>query len=47
MTLNDYHLDREAAKIFEVSSGELKKYKLLTGEDLGYKPGVAEKALNT
>ena len=47
MTLNKYHLEREAAKIFEVSSGELEKCKLLTGEDLGYKPGVAEKVLNT
>ena len=39
-----YDLDREAAKISALSSGELGKYEYLTGEDLGYKPGVAEKA---
>ena len=38
-----YDLDREAAKIFALSSGELKKYEYLTGEDLGYKPKVLEK----
>ena len=27
-----------------MSSGELEKYEYLTGEDLGYKPGVIEKA---
>ena len=36
-------LDREAAKISALSSGELEKYKYLTGEDLGYKPEVVEK----
>ena len=39
-----YHLDRKAAKISTVSSGELEKYEYLTGEDLRYKPGVVEKA---
>ena len=39
-----YDLDRESAKISTFSSGELGKYEYLTGEDLGYKPGVAEKA---
>ena len=36
-------LDREAAKTSALSSGELEKYKYLTGEDLGYKPEVVEK----
>ena len=39
-----YDLDREAAKISALSSGKLEKYEYLTGEDLGYKPGVVEKA---
>ena len=39
-----YILDREAAKISTLLSGELKKYKFLTGEDLRYEPGVVEKA---
>ena len=39
-----YDLDREAAAISALSSKELDKYKYLTGEDLGYKPGVAEQA---
>ena len=38
-----YDLDEEAAKISASSSKELHKYKYLTGEDLGYKPGVTEK----
>ena len=38
-----HHLDRKAAKISALSSGELKKYEYLTGEDLGYKPKVLEK----
>ena len=38
-----YDLDREAAKISALSSGELEKYEYLTGEDLGYKPKVLEK----
>ena len=32
-----YDLDREAAKISALSSGELGKYEYLTGEDLGCK----------
>ena len=39
-----YELDREAAKISALSSGELEKYEYLTGEDLGYKPNVIQKA---
>ena len=39
-----YDLDRQAAKISALSSGELEKYEYLTGEDLGYKPDVAKKA---
>ena len=39
-----YDLDREAAKISALSSGELEKYEYLTGEDLGYKPDVIQKA---
>ena len=39
-----YDIDREAAKISALSSGELEKYENLTGEDLGYKPGVVESA---
>ena len=43
-----YDLDREAAEISALSSGELQKYEYLTGEDLGYKPDVIQKAkLNT
>ena len=38
-----YNLDREVAKLSALSSIELDKYEYLTGEDLGYKPGVAEK----
>ena len=30
-----YDLDREAAKIYALSSSELEKYEYLTGEDLG------------
>ena len=36
-----YDLDREAAKISTLSSGELE---YLTGEDLGYKPDVIQRA---
>ena len=39
-----YDLDREAAKISTLSSGEFKKYECITGEDLGYKPDVIQKA---
>ena len=38
-----YDLDREAAKISALSSGELETYKYLTGEYLEYKPKVLEK----
>ena len=41
---SQYELDREAAKISALSSGELEKYEYLTGEDLGYKPDVIQKA---
>ena len=37
-----YDLDRLAAKISAFSSAELRKYKYLTSEDLGYKPSVVE-----
>ena len=39
-----YDLGREAAIISTLSSGELEKYEDLTGEDLGYKPDVIQKA---
>ena len=32
-----YDLDREAAKISALSSGELEKYEYLTSKDSGYK----------
>ena len=37
-----YNLDRLAAKISALSSGELRKYEYLTGEDSGYQPSVLE-----
>ena len=37
-----YDLGKEAAKISALSSKELDKYEYLTGEDLGYKPGVVQ-----
>ena len=37
-----YDLDRLAVKISALSSGELRKYEYLFGEDLGYKPSVVE-----
>ena len=37
-----YDLDRLATKISAYSSGDLRKYEYLTGEDLGYKPSVFE-----
>ena len=37
---SQYDVDREAAKISALSSGELEKYEYLTGEDLRYKPDV-------
>ena len=40
-----YDLGREAAKISALSSKDLlEKYEYLTGEDLGYKPNIFEKA---
>ena len=39
-----YDLDRLAAKVSAYSSGDLRKYEYLTGEDLGYKPSVIEQA---
>ena len=39
-----YDLDRQAAKVSALSSGELEKYQYLTGENLGYKPDVVQKA---
>ena len=39
-----YDLDRQAAKISALSSCELEKYEYLTGENLGYKPDVVQKA---
>ena len=38
-----YDFDREAAKISALQSKELDKYKYLTDEELGYKPGVVQK----
>ena len=37
-----YDLDRLTAKISAYSSGDLRKYEYLTGEDLGYRPSVLE-----
>ena len=37
-----YDLDREAAKMSELSSKELDKYEYLTGKDLEHKPSVIE-----
>ena len=39
-----YDVDRKTAKLSALSFGELEKYEYLTGEDLGYKPGVVKKA---
>ena len=39
-----YDLDREETKISALSSKKVDKYKYLTGEDLGYTPGVDERA---
>ena len=41
---SQYDLDREAAKISALSSNNLDKYELLTGEDLGLKPSTTEQA---
>ena len=37
-------LDREAAKISALSSNNLGKYELLSGEDLGLKPSTIKQA---
>ena len=39
---SQYDLDREASKISALSSNNLDKYELLTGEDLGLKPSTLE-----
>ena len=39
-----YDLDREAAEISALSSNNLEKCELLTGEDLGLKPRTVEQA---
>ena len=39
-----HDLDRQAAKISALSSGELEICEYLTGEDLGYKPDVIQQA---
>ena len=39
-----YYLNRQAAKISALSSSELEKYEYLTGENLGYKADVVQKA---
>ena len=41
---SQYDLDREAPKISALSSKNLGKYELLTGEDLGLKPSTIEQA---
>ena len=41
---SQYDLDREAAKTSALSSNNLDKYELLTGEDLGLKPSTIEQA---
>ena len=39
-----YDLDRLAAKLSAYSSGDLRKYEYMTGEDLGYKTSAVEHA---
>ena len=39
-----HDLDRELAKISALSSKDLENYEYLTGEDLGYKPDVIQRA---
>ena len=41
---SQYDLDREAAKISALSSKNLDKHELLTGEDVGLKPSTIEQA---
>ena len=40
-----YDLDRKAAEISALSSGNLDKYEYLTGEDLNYKLSTVEQAI--
>ena len=39
-----YEQDREAAKISALYSKDLEKYEYFTGDDLGYKPDVIQRA---
>ena len=39
-----YDFGRLVAKIYAYSSGDLRKFEYLTGEDLEYKPSVVEQA---
>ena len=41
---SQYNLDREAAKISALSSKNLDKYELLTGEDLDIRPSIVKQA---
>ena len=41
---SQYDLDRKAAKISALSSNNLDKYELLTGEDLDLRPNTVEQA---
>ena len=41
---SQYDLDRKAAKISALSSNNLEKYELLTGEDLNLRPSTVEQA---
>ena len=41
---SQYDLDRKAAEIFALSSKNLNKYELLTGEDLDLKPSTVAQA---
>ena len=41
---SQYDLDRKSAKISALSSNNLDKYELVTGEDLNLKPSTAEQA---
>ena len=41
---SQHNVDREVAKISALTSNNLDKYELLTGEDLGLKPSTTEQA---
>ena len=41
-----YDLGRQAAKMFALSSGELKKYEYITGQDLGNQEQLKKLNLN-